>query len=614
MYKITFIFFALVALFASCAKDQAGLLDPATSVLDDKQVFSSAVYTDQYLNDIYGWLLPVYATTGNNGTRWGMDVLLEATTDNGSSNTSSTGAFRTFNTGAWTAASTGMFYNTDWQNHYRAIRAANLYLKNIDNVPLDPEYNFDEPTRTNRKAEAVFLKAWFYAELCKEFGGVPLLDEALDVAADMKIPRSTYDETVSYIVNLCDQAAAVLPAHYADNQLGRVTKGAALALKARTLFYAASPLWNNPAKPDDSPFRGKYDANKWRVAAEAYKAFLDYNKTGNTNPYELNSDISTMFTTLQENKEWVFEHRMRPQAYMTYISIPTKVWTAPGPTKNGCNQVTYNMVKEYEILKNGVAYSIDDPASGYNPNDPFKNRDPRFYRDCMFNGFKYQGKTTAFGVLESGAVVTLMNPTEVSPYYTYVFSIKFADLTLTASGADGRNPTAVSTSGANYPYIRLAEIYLDYAEAMNEAFGPEVDGLGLGMTALDALNKVRTRSAYQPKQEYLGYTGSMPPIASGLSKDAMRVKIRHERRVELTFEEHRFWDCRRWKVAPETAIQAQIPTWKANGTCEYPIVTIETRPWDSKTFRMPIPENETFANPALEQNPGYNRSKESSED
>lgn len=611
MYKITFLLIAVVVLFASCAKDQSSLLDPATSVITDKDVFSDARYADQFLTDVYGWLVPVYATTGNAGTRWrGTDALLETTTDNGSSNLGA-GTFRTFNTGAWSAATySGMFWYADWTQSYQAIRAINLYLKNIDNVPFDTEYGFDAEKKANRIAEAKFLEAWFYAELCKEFGGLPLITEPVDIAADMKFPRATYDETVTFIVKLCDEAAAVLPDSYASDEWGRVTKGAALALKARTLLYAASPLWNNSAKPDDSPYRGKYDANKWKLAAQACAEVIKMNK------YSLNTDISNMFLIYQtENPEWIFEHRMRPQAYMTYISIPTKVWTSPGPTKNGCNQVTYNMVKEYEVIKNGVAYSIDDPASGYNPNDPYKNRDPRFYRDCMFNGSKYQNKTAVFGVNAEGSNKTLMNPIEVSSYYTYVFNIKFADLTITSNGSsyDGRNPAYTQNHGANYPYIRYAEILLDYAEAMNEAYGPEVDALGIGKTALQALNEVRTRAKYMPKQEYMGYTGGMPAVASGLSKDQLREKIRHERRVELTFEEHRFFDCRRWKIAPDEEIKAQIPTWQADGSVTYPIITIETRPWDNRMFRMPIPENETFSDPALKQNPGYNRSEEATE-
>jgi len=609
MYKINLLLICIVLLFASCAQDQSKLLDPATSVITDKDVFASAQYADRFLTDCYGWILPVYATTGNNGTRWrGTDGMLEITTDNGSSNLNTNSGFGTFNTGAWTAASTGMFWGSDWTQGFQAIRALNLYLKNIDNVPVDPEYNFDESVRANRKAEAKFLLAWFYAELNKEFGGLPIVKDVFAVADNMKVPRSTFDETVAYITTLCDEAAAVLPISYPDDQLGRVTKGAALALKARTLLYAASPLWNNSAKPLDSPYRGKYDANKWKLAAQACKAVIDMGI------YDLHPDLSNLFTTVT-NKEIIFAHMMRPQCYMTMISVPYKLNKTGVGGKSGCNQVSYNMVKQYEILKNGVAYSIDDPASGYDPNDPFKNRDPRFYRDCMFNGSKFMGQTVSVGVAEAGAPKTpIHNCSEISPYYTYVYAVKFADLTYQIS-VDGRNPVNTPVNFANYPYIRYAEILLDYAEAMNEAYGPEVDGLGIGMTALQAVNKVRTRAAYVPgKQEYLGYAGSMPEIPSGLSKDAMRTKIHHERRVELTYEEHRFWDCRRWKEAPDEDILAQIPTYKADGTVQYPIQVIDHRPFDSKMYRMPIPESETFADPELKQNPGWNMSEETSED
>lgn len=607
MYKINLLLISVVLFFASCTKDQSSLLDPATTGITDKDVFKSALYADQYLTDIYGFLVPVLATTGNNGSRWrGIDGLLEITTDNGSSNLASPAAFRTFNSGGYSAATGGMFYQADWITSYQAIRACNLYLSHIDEVPLDTEYGFDEPVRANRKAEATFLKAWNYAELCKEFGGVPILDTVFAITDDMSVARSTYDETVKYITDLCDRAAATLPLEYPDGQLGRVTRGAALALKARTLLYAASPLWNNSAKPDDSPFRGKYDATKWRKAAEAAAVVI------NMNQYSLYSDLSSLFTT-RTNPEIIFAHMQVPEAYQTQLSVPFRLYPAGAGAKSGCNQVTYNMIKEYEIIKNGIAYSITDPASGYNPNDPYKNLDPRFYRDCIFNGAKFQGKTVSVGEAESGAAGPIHNNAEISPYYTYVYNTKFADLTIVIN-VEAKNPAYGQTTNQNYPYIRYAEILLDYAEAMNEAFGPEVDGLANGKTALWAVNQVRTRAAYQAgKQEYMGYTGSMPAIASGLSKDQLRDKIRHERRVELTFEEHRFWDIRRWKVAPDEEIVGQIPVYKLGGGVEYQLRTIEIRPFDTRTFRMPIPENELFTNPKLVQNPGWNMSPEASE-
>lgn len=613
MYKLTFILISIVLLFASCGKDQSSLLDPATTGITDKDVFKNAQYADQFLIDIYGALVPVLATTGNGGTRWrGTDGMLETTTDFGSSNLASVAPFRSFNAGSWNETTNTTFSQADWLTSWQAIRACNLYLSHIAEVPLSTEYQFDESIRTIRKAEATFLLAFNYAELAKQFGGVPMEKTVVGVTDEMKIPRSTFDETTAYIVQLCDKAAADLPIKQPDQWLGRVTRGAALALKARTLLYAASPLWNNSAKPTDSPFRGKYDALKWKTAAQAAKAVMDlgvYRLYGTA----AGEDISTLFTT-RINDEIIFSHMGQQECYQTGISVPMKLYGTGAYAKSGCNEVTYNMTKLYEIINNGQAYSIEDPdqvKTGYNPNDPYKKLDPRFYRDCMFNGEKFLGQTCAFGV----GTQAVHNPTEVSPYYTYVFSVKFADLTLKVN-FDPRNPNSSPVkSNQNYPYFRYAEVLLNYAEAMNEAFGPEIDGLGNGLTALAAVNQIRARTKYPTKPEYMGLTGVLPAIPSGQSQATFRQTIRHERSVELSYEEHRFWDCRRWKLDPATmtTIQTQTPTWSATGVVTYPITTLETRTFETKMYRMPIPQQEMFANPTLVQNPGWANSPEASE-
>ncbi|MNL08674.1 SusD family protein [compost metagenome] len=141
---------------------------------------------------------------------------------------------------------------------------------------------------------------------------------------------------------------------------------------------------------------------------------------------------------------------------------------------------------------------------------------------------------------------------------------------------------------------------------MNEVYGPEGVGPGLTRTALDALNEVRTRAKYPAgKPEYMGLTGGMPPVASGLGKDAFRLKLRHERRVEFCFEEHWFWDLRRWKLTPDLDIKAQIPVWVSPTAVQYQIKTIDNRYFDPKMYRMPIPQVEIQANPKLIQNPGW---------
>lgn len=602
------IYLSLLLLFLGiyACTDSADLLDPeSTSSLTEEEVFLNAENAMLFLNGIYGQLMPVVPQTGNKGTRWGADALLEVTTDNGSTNIASTARPFLFNSGAWTPNSS-TFSTDDWSRSWEAIRACNLFLSHVDDIPVDPEYNFDTAVREIRKGEAIFLKAFNYAEMAKQFGGLPLTDKAYAITDDLNEPRSTFDETLNYIVKLCEDAADLLPLEHPDYDYGRVTKGAALALKARMLTYAASPLWNNPQKPEDSPFRGKYDPQKWVEAARSSAEVI------NLNQYSLHNNISDLFIT-RTNPELIFIHVNQPCSYMTSISVPNKLYPAGAFGKSGCNQVTYNMIKEYEIIKDGKAYFIDDPNSEYDPNDPYQNRDPRFYRDCMFNGYKFQGKTVELGEAVTGATKTPShNPVEESPYYTHVYSIKFADLDLVIN-FDARNPGAGASTNQNYPYIRYAEVLLNYAEAMNEAFGPEVDGLGNGKTSLWAVNEVRTRAKYPNRPEYMNLTGGMPPIESGLSKEAMREKIRHERRVEFSFEEHRFWDVRRWKIDPTTmtTIQAQVPVWQLDGTVKYEIRTIDNRYFDTKMYRMPIPEKELYTNPNLVQNPGYPLSTES---
>jgi hypothetical protein len=595
---------------ASCTQDGADLLDPATTGITEEDVFTDARNTMLFLNDIYGDIFPVIPQSGNK-MRLGDEVMLEAVTDNGSSNWS-TAPWQNFNSGAWTPLSS-TFSTTEWNNNWVTIRACNLFLSHIDEVPLNPEYQFDAAIRNIRKGECLFLKAFFYSELFKHFGGLPIMDRVVSITDDMQIPRSTVDETVAYIVDLCDQSAALLPVTHPDIDFGRATRGAALSLKARMLLYAASPLWNNPGKPDDSPFRGAYDPAKWNKAAQAAAAVIGMNQ------YQLHTDISNLFIT-RVNPELIFVRMNQPCSYMTSMCIPSTLCPAGRFANSGIHQVTYNLLKEYEILRDGAAYFIDDdPAlTGYDPQNPYVNRDPRFYRDCMFNGFPYQGKTTRFGVSESGVSTPEHNPPYTSPYYTYVYSVKFADLSIIIN-FDARNPANGAKTDQNYPYLRYAEVLLNYAEAMNEAFGPETDGLGNGMTALWAVNEVRTRAQYPvsnnsgyPLEQYFGYTGGMPPIPHGLSADELREKIRHERRIELSFEEHRFWDVRRWMIPPDamTRIQAQIPVWKTETRVEYEIRTIQNRVFERKMYRMPIPEQQIYNNPSLVQNPGWTFSPE----
>lgn len=598
MRKIFLVVTFVMTACLSCTKDGADLLDPTAS-RGISDVFGNATNSDKFLMDIYRQILPVLPRTDFAGSRWRHNYLLDVGTENGSSNIQGNLPVRDYNAGSLTPSSTGLFSYSDWRDGYVAIRACYLFLAHIDEVPLDPQFNYDETTRKIRKAEAKWLLAFNYAELAKEFGGLPLIKKVVDPLDDVTVARSSFDETINYVVQLCDEAAVDLPPVYTDNELGRATRGAALALKARMLLYAASPLWNDSSSPADSPFNGKYDAGKWLKAAQAAQAVM------NLNAYQLHQDIATMFNT-RTNSEIIYARMQEPMAYFSATNVPYRLYNGTGAyALGGANQVTYNMVKEYEVLKNGVAYSVDDPASGHNLQDPYKNRDPRFYRDCIYNGAQILGKTAEFGDVAAGVAKTPAHNMLASIYNTYVFNVKFCDLTLNVTW-NARSPSAGTRTNQNYPYLRYAEILLNYAEAMNEVYGPEGIGPGLTRTALDALNEVRTRAKYPAgKPEYMGLSGGMPPLASGLGKDEFRQKLRHERRVEFCFEEHWFWDLRRWKLTPDLDIKAQIPVWVSPTAVQYQIKTIDNRYFDPKMYRMPIPQAEIQANPKLVQNPDW---------
>lgn len=589
---------------ASCTMDGDDLLDPVTTGLTEQDVFSNAQYSERFLIDIYRQIIPILAYTDFGGPRWRSLAHLDVASDDGTTILGGSDNVRVFNSGAMTPASTGMFWYNDWINCFSAIRACNLFLSHIDNVPVDAQYNFNENTRKIRKAEGKFLLAFNFAELAKQFGGLPLIKEvATPSSENLLLPRSTFDETISYITQLCDEAAADLPTAHPDNELGRATKGAALALKARMSLYSASPLWNDSSNPESTPYSGKYDNAKWQAAAKASGDVITMNV------YSLHPDIATLFLTRQ-NSEVIFARMQEPMSYHSATHVPYTLYNGSGAYGvGGVNQASYNLVKQYEILKEGAAYLPEDPASGYDLQNPFKNRDPRFYRDFVVNGSQILGKAAEFGNPEPGhnksGKHNMGYLVANQSYNSFVYLIKFADPTLNVTW-DARGAAGGPRVNQNFAYFRYAEVLLNYAEAMNEAYGPESDALGLGKTALQALNEVRERAKYPDgRPEYMGLKGGMPPVPAGLSKDQMREKIKHERRVELSFEEHRFWDFRRWKDIPDTEIQGQIPIYKKNGTMEYEIRTIDNRYFHEKFYRMPIPQSELLANPEMVQNPGW---------
>ncbi len=448
---------------------------------------------------------------------------------------------------------------TLWSRSYRSIRECNYVLKHIGEVAMSQ-------TGKNRlTAELKFIRAFRYHDLLRNYGKAVLLGDTVyslgsDLTTGSLFTRASIVDVVNYIVAQLDEAANGLPLtnDNANWKLGRATQGAALALKSRVLLYAASPLYN---------------ASTWQKAAEAAKAVMDLSKN-NGEMYKIVSDYDALFLN-QNDKEIIFERLYTFKARHVCLEISN------GPNGYGAwggNTPLQNMVDAYE-MNNGKP--IDDPTSGYNPQDPYNNRDPRFYATILYNGAQYRGRqyeTFLPGGLDSKDGKDNWN-TSKTGYNLRKFM-------------DDNNPIDNPWDVAGlqpWIYFRYAEILLNYAEAQNEASGPDV-------SVYDAVNTVRRRAG-------------MPDLPEGLTKDEMRTRIRRERQVELAFEEHRFYDVRRWKVAEVTE---NVPAYgititKSNGAYTYANkVALDGRKFEQKHYWLPIPRAEILSsNNKLEQNPGY---------
>ncbi|TWI82507.1 putative outer membrane starch-binding protein [Chitinophaga japonensis] len=550
-----------IIVLTACKKD---FLDrAATTQQQDEDIFTNFTMTDQVVNNLYSRIRGPYTYLGG--------YSMSSATDEGK-DASSWMASQTFNNGSWNATTIG---NT-WRENYVALRQANTILENVVkyNTPDDPN---NPGTLENRIGEVYFLRAWFLAELIKQFGGVIIVTQTMDQTDSEALnrPRNTYDSCVAQVLADCDEAFKRLPLSYPSTQVGRVTKGACLALKARALLYAASPLWAIAGK---TSFQGDISSNstasdpeKWRKAAAAAKAVIDLQGDGGP-VYRLEPNLAArkqMFTstTLLSN-EVIFQRMRETDQGMDRYLFPfgNSGWSGCAPTQN--------LVDDYE-MDNG--FPVTDPASGYDPSQPYAHRDPRFYQDILYNDADFKGRK-----IETFAGGKDALSTDVDHTRTGYFARKLLDENITPSQSS-------SVRQVHGIIFRLAEFYLGYAEALNE-YDPGNPDIAT------YVNAIRARAG-------------MPPLPAGLSQPDMRQRIRNERRIELAFENHRFWDVRRWKIAEQTeraiyGLQAIVDN-TAPGGFRYERFKVEDRPWRNAMYIIPITVDETLRNPNLVQNEGW---------
>jgi hypothetical protein len=412
-----------------------------------------------------------------------------------------------------------------WVPRWNTIRLCYTLINRVDEVP-----DIDATYKEQVKGEAKWLIACSYFEMFKRRGGVPLVYDAFDVALEIpKIQRSSVDSVVKFIVKLCDEAAAVLPDAWPSNWKGRITKGAALGLKARTLLWAASPLFNTATPyldmPDPADNRlicyTNFDINRWKDAADAAKAVLDWAPSGGIQLITdkgVDKNYKWAWETM-DNSEIIIADKVTDRVDKTpYGSMPWSMCAPNGIYGSwGGVSVTQNFVEKFYDNR-FTGKPIVWYASGTDLNQKYDSMDYRFKQSVAYNGSYYSINRPFIELWTGGSHTSLCA--------TGYWMRKFVPDAYTGS---------VSSVSVNWPYLRLNEFYLQYAEALNEfnaAPPPE---------AYTRVNDIRARSG-------------MPPLPAGLTKDQFRDRVRKEWGVEFAFENKRFWDIRRWLIAEQDGV------------------------------------------------------------
>lgn len=588
--------FGLASILQSCKKG-GFLTSTTTSNLTEATVFKDSARTMGFLSNIYasvGYSASPSRFVYNPLTTKQVCGGLEAACDEAESSHAFSTSASAFATGTINA---GIVDDGPYTTCYTNIRAVNQLLKNLPSTPLQA-FNKQKVV-----AEAHFLRAWFYAMLLKHYGGVPLVGNTiLSYETPIDVKRSTYEQCVNYILAECDSASKVLPLVQTGQDYGRASKGAAMALKARVLLYAASPLFNGTTLVADAGSAPAgfdpalvgyptFSAERWKAAADAARDVIG------SGGYALNSAIpSGISSSVKSNPGWAFQYLFPQRENTEYIFESMRGDNTEyedlflPPSRNGANgSYPYQGLVDAFPMKNGKL--ITDPTSGYDPTNPYAGRDPRMDYSITHDQSIMLIRTGNGLTNGSGPVNIYMGTYNGVPAnqdavhqgtVTGYYNNKMLDPNATSS-------TIAFKTKRVLPLIRFAEILLDFAEATNEYAGPTAD-------VYNAVNTIRQRAGLDPYA-----------LPAGLTKETMRTYIQNERRVELAYEEHRFWDVRRWKIAPVTEnVQAKGMEVVRNGNAvTFNQFNVTKHNFRAAMYLWPFPLSETGKSASLLQNPGY---------
>lgn len=564
----------------SCSED---VLDTeAKDAFAEDFVYSSAsnlellVFTNY--NSTEGWAL-------NKFDWWSRRFNIENASFEAKFNFNNLDLFQLRGTGLNASNAGGGRWNRKWSNYFDYVRSINEFMDRVDNS----EAMAKEPERVKvLKAEMRFLRANLYFKLTNYFGGVPIMESALGLGAEsFNLPRNSYKECVDFIVRELDEAAAVLPETRPDNEFGRATSMAAMAVKSRLLLYAASAQ-HDPANSVDVPRGALYDydvATKWQDASNAAKAIIDL--VGGRDLIATPDATAYQALFLSPNADILFARPYGSEFYefgTDVNSLWDKTQSPPGYDGWALSSPTHNFALQFNMA-DGTTTS--EAGTSYDPVNPNDNREMRYYADLLFNGAEFRGREVQYWLAHDHA----SNDNAVNGLDSEKTNIgNFRHASKTGYNIRKFQDESVDVTGGistNRPRIlyRLAEIYLNYAEAQYH--------LGNEAEARTYVNKISSR-ALQPEI-----------TASGIE---LYEAIKRERRVELCFEMHNFFDERRWMEKDHLGFDIQGLLWEkdAVGNINHTgVYTVVNRPFYVKHYYLPIPNSEIEKAPAVEQNTGY---------
>jgi len=562
---------------------------PGVDVTEDT-IFSTRIIAETFLTSIYATGVETgYPTWDDwNGRR---DTPFSSWTDEGE-NVASWYYSHQFNAGGLNPTSGSHENRGRWRGRFVSLRKIGIFLDRVHDVP-----DVTAEWKDQAAGQAIFIRALCYFDMFKIYGGVPIIDKRLGATIEnpdaIRIPRSSVEETVNFIVAQCDTAALLLPDTWPSEDVGRATKGAALLLKAKTLLYAASPLSNtgDPVVPlpdqNELICYGNYDVNRWQLAADAAQAVIDWAPSGGKKLID-DREVHPEWGVVQnyydawheaDNEESIFAAKNIGQ-----VGAGHTLWKGMNNfyQAQGGAMTNQNWVEKYE-KRDGTPQTWSQ-TGGNNLAELLAELDPRFVQSVAYVGSYWNQDFPNLALYEGGVAD---NQPPLLGNKTGYWQRKMV-------------PPEMRTGVGGWPIwniLRLAEAYLIKAEALNEAQGPVPE-------AYAAVNKIRARAG-------------MPDFPPGLTQEEFRQKIRNERDIELYAENNRLWDVMRWVIADKTdpvtgkaILNGEIwglrITKQPDPSTEYsyePYV-FEVRSWYPQMYHWPFQQNEVNKG-YLIQNPGY---------